>query len=174
MYVFVHIIIALSFFGSTFIYCVTIKRNTITKMRHFTLSSVTPDKPLNYDIVDMPPFDGDWADRRYTHETIPGEPQTSLNARPKNIPRNAELMTPAVGHRHRYRHHRRHHRRRRARVKQDTIGSFPWTALKTRGRRGWRHLRRMTDPRRHTDTLIQLLLLINIAIIIYLFLIMKK
>lgn len=139
-------------------------------MRQFKISSVPVDKKLDYDLVDMPPFDGDWVDRRYTHETIAGEPQTSLNARPRNIPRNAELMEP-LDREEMYKQYR--HQRRRQRQQYEDVGSFPWGVMKMHGHRYknmQRQVRNLLDNRGQTDFIIQFLLLLNVGMLIYILL----
>lgn len=128
---------------------------------------VQADKPLQYDMVDQPPFDGLWADRRHTFQTIPGEPQTSLNARPSNIPRNAQLSYPAGTS-----------RLRSSYVELDDfsdseddsdseseVGSFPWATLQTR--RSRHRERRAEEVADQSETIIQLLILVNFALILY-------
>ena len=138
--------------------------------QHFKLSAVQQDKPLDADLVDMPPYDDVWANRRYVHDTISGEPQTSLNGRPRNIPRNAELMTPLDTPLWR---RRRTPRRRRG----DYDGSFPWRAMQYRDQPSSSTMESMVDSIQQVltrgdnmDMMIQLLLLLNVALILYIIL----
>lgn len=146
-------------------------------MRHqFKLSAVELDKPLDADLVDMPPYDDVWASRRYIHETISGEPQTSLNARPRNVPRNAELMHSRDVALWRRRRELRHHR-------GDYEGSFPWDRMSRRGKQRYNGtlgfpaaqtamdgIKQMLARSKNMDMLIQLLLLLNVALILYIIL----
>lgn len=137
-------------------------------MRHpFKLSAVRLDKPLDGDLVDMPPYDDVWANRRFVHDTISGAPQTSLNGRPRNVPRNAELMIPLDEPLWRRREKLRHNR-------DDYDGSFPWRVTKHHS--AWR--RRPSTSLRHRaptqsvnmDMVIQLILLLNVALVLYIIL----
>lgn len=61
--------------------------------------------PIYGDSVVMPPTDGHWIDRRHTHLSISGYPETSLMAAPDYIPANAPHLVPELrGHRQEYYH----------------------------------------------------------------------
>lgn len=144
-------------------------------MRHqFKLSAVQVDKPLDADLVDMPPYDDVWASRRYIHDTIAGEPQTSLNGRPRNIPQNAELMRPRDTPLWR-------HRRKPRRHAGDYTGSYPWAKMHYRNRPRYQStsskmksvmttVQQMLARGNNMDIMIQLLLLLNVALILYIIL----
>lgn len=117
---------------------------------------------LVYDMVDMPPFDGTWADRRFTFETIPGEPQTSLNARPSNIPRNAQLSSTDDGDDWRSDSDSGYDN-------ETDDDLFPWGVMHTNGNR-WAMQRSMRDARESVDAsemVIHLLVVLNFALILY-------
>lgn len=135
----------------------------LNPMRHFKVSPIPIKQHLNYDMVDMPPFDGDWADRRYTHETIAGEPQTSLNGRPQNIPRNAQLMDPLDAQYGLCIEREMRHQR----AEDYREGSFPWGFLEMEQQKKEDWFFGIDNP---AVAIIQILLLLNIAIFGYLLL----
>jgi len=154
-----------------FIYCEHSKR---TMRHHFKLSAIPVDTPLDADLVDMPPFDDLWSSRRFVHDTISGEPQTSLNARPRNIPRNAELMKPLQSPLWSRRRKPQHDR-------DDYDGSFPWREMQYRkshtAEPQSHHIKSVMNTMKgiivrgqRMDMLLELLLLLNVALILYIIL----
>lgn len=142
-------------------------------MRHLkvTPSPIQIDKQLNYDLVDMPPFDGLWADRRFSHEMSNSNPQTSLNGFPQNIPRNAELMFPT---------------QRVPYPRQRDHDNFPWRKMRHRRQSSRQNNRNRNRSRsrdrdhdrdygygygyedaHRTDFFIHVLLIMNFALLLY-------
>ncbi len=63
-------------------------------MRTVRLTRMQTNAPLFGDRVPMPPKDDGWVDTYQIHRSMPGYPQTSLNARPDYVPGNATHLVP--------------------------------------------------------------------------------